>query len=230
MSIAIHTQRPGPPHSPAPTQLDERRVLGDLSPNAKVVSRTPTAADFRNPKLLLEEGDQTPRLPPVGLFNNPRPNSRSSPVRTGQKRTIEQVDGPLGSPTQDTRWARTRAENEITSVQATAALATSRSPSTQVYCLSQLSLRSLTLNKSMSDGYSEPGEEEDRRPKLASQDSSTTHASFSSLIDYNPQGVSSQQEQGIERIEHENTEISSTKTVGLQFLGYVTWKLVWGRT
>ena len=111
-----------------PSKLEERRVLGDLSPNAKIGSRTPTAADFRSPKILLEAEEKTPKFPPVGLFHTSKSSSTPTPLRTGQKRRIEHVDGSAESPTQGVGRTRNRAEDEIKSVQAAVTRAPARSP------------------------------------------------------------------------------------------------------
>ncbi|KAI9664078.1 MAG: hypothetical protein M1821_007569 [Bathelium mastoideum] len=168
-----------------PSKLDERRVLGNLSPNTKIGSRTPTAADFRNPKLLFTEEAKTPSLPPVGLFSSPTTDSTITPVRTGQKRRIDQVDDPADSPDRDTRTSRDRAEDEIKSVQANAADALLHSPS---------------VRPSVDEEHTPEVEERATHPRLASQDSSMTQASFSSLINYNPNNVSSQQDETADKV------------------------------
>ena len=115
-----------------PSNLDQRRVLGDLSPNTKTLSRASTAADFRSPKILFEVEEPTPRRAPVKLSSTPKNSDRRSLARTGQKRKIEQVDGPAESIFQGTQCARDRAEDEIRSVQATATGDQTPSPSVTV--------------------------------------------------------------------------------------------------
>ncbi|KAL9094637.1 MAG: hypothetical protein Q9165_003197 [Trypethelium subeluteriae] len=182
--------------SRTPSKLDERRVLGDLSPNSKITSKTSTAADFRSSKALCEAEHKTLKFPPMELSTTGNATCRPSPVQMAQKRRIDQVDGYVERPVQGVKSVRDRAEDEIRSAQASDLQAPPRSPS--VSCTA--------------DGGDAPSEEDPLRPKLASQDSSVTQASFSSLIDYNPHSASSQQEKGQETVDTGDTEATLART------------------
>ncbi|KAI9703042.1 MAG: hypothetical protein M1820_006033 [Bogoriella megaspora] len=180
--------------SSTPSKHETRRVLGDLSPNSKVDSRTPTAADFRSTKSLFTGESNTPKFPRMGLLNTPTTSARSSPLRTAKKRTIDQVDGPIESPSHTLRRAGDRAEDELKSVQKAPLQATPMSP---------------TVASTTSEDTTTEHEEELPRPKLTSQDSNATQASFSSLIDYNPLGLSSQ------RTEDAKDAVEITETISV---------------
>ena len=69
-------------------------------------------------------------------------------------------------------------------------------------------------NSFETDDESVPDVEEDYpRPRLVSQDSAATQTSFSSLINYNPNGTSSQQEEMRETTESDEYKIAPAKTV-----------------
>ncbi|KAF2229820.1 hypothetical protein EV356DRAFT_520584 [Viridothelium virens] len=202
MSIAVLPQQSRLSSSPAmgsgtPSKLDERRVLGDLSPNSKIVSKTSTVADFRSSKALFEAEHKTLQLfPSVELSTAADASRQPSPMRIGQKRRIDQVDGYVECPVQGVKNVRDRAEDEIKSAQSSDPQAPPCSPSVS----------------STTDEADAPDEEDLPRPKLGSQDSSVTQASFSSLIDYNPHSASSQQEKGHEIADTEDAEATLAKT------------------
>ncbi|KAL9080136.1 MAG: hypothetical protein Q9157_001042 [Trypethelium eluteriae] len=199
--------------SGTPSKLDERRVLGDLSPNSKIVSKTSTVADFRSSKALFEAEHKTLQLfPSVELSTAADASRQPSPMRIGQKRRIDQVDGYVECPVQGVKNVRDRAEDEIKSAQSSDPQAPPCSPSVSVRSPSHEFTRVLTFSKSTTDEADAPDEEDLPRPKLGSQDSSVTQASFSSLIDYNPHSASSQQEKGHEIADTEDAEATLAKT------------------